>query len=188
MTAQGTGPAKAYLTMTEMETIVSEISALHKEVNTDRLQQLAVEIVAARHIFLTGAGRSGLMINAFANRLMHLGCSVSVVGEISSPHSRPGDLMIIGSGSGETRRLVSQAQAARHQQLRLAVITRHSESTLGQLADCKVVVPGGDASRQPMGSLFEQVSLLIYDSVVLALMRLRGETGDSMRLRHADIE
>lgn len=96
--------------------------------------------------------------------------------------------MIIGSGSGETRRLVSQAQAARHQQLRLAVITRHPESALGQLADCKVVVPGGDDSRQPMGSLFEQVSLLIYDRVVLALMRLRGETGDSMRLRHADIE
>ncbi|MBX4133436.1 hypothetical protein JMI89_07315 [Frischella sp. Ac48] len=44
-------------------------------------------ITQAKHIFVAGASRSGLMINAFANRLLHLGYSVSIVGEINSPYS-----------------------------------------------------------------------------------------------------
>lgn len=53
------------------------------------------------------------MIRAFANRLLHLGYSVSLVGEISSPHTKSGDLFLIGSGSGETTSLVNQAKLQR---------------------------------------------------------------------------
>lgn len=59
-------------------------------------QNFIKEIVKAHHIYLLGKGRSGLIISAFANRLMHLGFSVSLVGEITSPHSKSGDLLIIG--------------------------------------------------------------------------------------------
>ena len=47
----------------------------------------------ARRVFVTGAGRSGLVARAFANRLMHLGMSVHVVGEVTTPAIERGDAL-----------------------------------------------------------------------------------------------
>jgi 6-phospho-3-hexuloisomerase len=55
--------------------------------------------------------------------------SVSVIGEISSPHTKPGDLVIIGSGSGETGSLVSLAQKAVACGVDVALVTMKAEST-----------------------------------------------------------
>ena len=126
-------------------------------------------------IFLAGAGRSGLMIRAFANRLLHLGYSVSLVGEISSPHTKSGDLFLIGSGSGETTSLVNQAKIAKDNGVVIGLFTTNSSSTLGEIADQVVIIPtqskqSKDEALQPMGSLFEQTSLFLYDSIILNLM------------------
>jgi len=43
-------------------------------------------------------------------------------------------------------------------------------------------------SIQPMGSLFEQLCWLAYDALVLILMPLLGQTGESMFERHANLE
>ena len=70
---------------------------------------------------------------------------------------------------------------------------------IGALADVVVAVPGvtpkrtpGEAqsaeSIQPMGSLFEQLCWLAYDALVLILMPLLGQTGESMFERHANLE
>ena len=55
--------------------------------------------------------------------IMHIGFSVSIVGEISSPHSKPGDLLIICSGSGETGSLKSLAEKAKQSGIDLALVT-----------------------------------------------------------------
>ena len=87
--------------------ILNELTQNAKKIDLAEIEHFVHQINAANHIFLNGAGRSGIAIQAFANRLMHLGFSVSLVGEISSPHSKPGDLLIICSGSGETGSLKS---------------------------------------------------------------------------------
>ena len=74
--------------------------------------------------------RSGIAIRAFANRLMHIGFSVSIVGEISSPHSKPGDLLIICSGSGETGSLKSLAEKAKQSGIDLALVTMKKSQRL----------------------------------------------------------
>ncbi len=173
--------------------IVKEVSRTGEKIDEGEVKELVSCIESARHIFVTGMGRSGLMIKAFANRLMHLGYSVSIVGEISSPHSKPGDLLLIGSGSGETASLINQAEISRKNDMKIALITANSESSLAKMADCIVKIPSNskyDTSEalQPMGSGFEQVSLLLYDSIVLYLMEKKGETNESMKLRHADME
>lgn len=173
--------------MNKQSLIISELSSLADNIDHAEFNGLVDSIIQAGHIFLAGAGRSGQMINAFANRLMHLGLSVSVVGEISAPHSRENDLMIVGSGSGETRRLINQVETAKKSGVRIALITTASDSTLAGLADCVMTIPAGN-SVQPMGSLFEQASLLTYDSLVLTLMEKLNETAQTMKQRHADIE
>lgn len=69
----------------------------------------------------------------------------------------------------------------------IALITTTPDSTLATLADYVLIIPAGH-SAQPMGSLFEQASLLTYDSIVLSLMANLNETSQTMKERHADIE
>ena len=167
--------------------VLNELSAITDKIDEQEFNAVVDAITTANHIFLAGAGRSGQMINALANRLMHLGMSVSVVGEISSPHSQLGDLMIVGSGSGETQRLINQVNIAKKNGVQIVLITTSPQSTLAGLADRILTIPAGD-SVQPMGSLFEQACLLTYDSIVLALMENLCETNQTMKVRHADIE
>lgn len=177
--------------------ILAELTANQRHIEEEGLQALVNQILQANHVFLAGSGRSGVAIRGFANRLMHLGKSVSLVGDISSPHSTPGDLLIIGSGSGETESLVALAHKAKRSDVRIGLITMDATSTIGRLADAVVVLPGvspklqGAAqvtSIQPMGSAFEQISFLTYDAIILELMQRTGQTTDTMFPRHADLE
>uniref|UniRef100_UPI00403F867B 6-phospho-3-hexuloisomerase n=1 Tax=Candidatus Enterococcus willemsii TaxID=1857215 RepID=UPI00403F867B len=180
-----------------LEEIVLELQNNSKRINSAELAQFSEKIVQAKHIFLAGAGRSGIAMQAFTNRLMHLGFSVSLVGEISSPHSQEGDLLIICSGSGETGSLKSLATKAKQSGVNIALVTMKKESTIGQLANSVVVLPGntkdenqreGNTFSQPMGSSFEQLAFLTFDSLVLTLMDKTGETSETMFARHADFE
>lgn len=177
--------------------ILTELADNQQHVDDDQALALVDAIEAAGHIFLAGAGRSGVAITGFANRLLHLGLSVSLVGEITSPHSKPGDLLVIGSGSGETGSLVALAHKARANGVAVALITMDATSTIGRLATVTLVLPGVSPklsaaaavrSIQPMGSAFEQLAFLTYDAIVLELMRRRSETSDAMFTRHADFE
>lgn len=178
--------------------IIQELHNNAQYLEDRQLSELVDAIIQARHIFVAGAGRSGVAIKGFANRLMHLGCSVSIVGDITNPHTGEGDLLIIGSGSGETGSLISLSEKAKKSQVKIALITMDSESTIGKLSDVCVVLPGvspkvnnqmaGIKSIQPMGSAFEQISFLTYDGIILELMNRIKETSDMMFERHANLE
>lgn len=175
--------------MENYQRMINEISEVLLEIDKQATDQFIQYINNAKHIFVAGAGRSGLMASAFANRLMHLGCAVSIVGEISSPHSNKDDVMIICSGSGETLRLINQAKIAKSNQVKIIVIIGKKNATLAKLADFAIIIPVDNVqSLQPMGTLFEQTVLLFLDNMILLLMDDKGETSQSMRARHADIE
>lgn len=180
------------------EIILKELNDNMKYIHDSQLTILANEIVKAKQIFTAGAGRSGVAIKAFTNRLMHLGLAVSNVGEITCPHTQVGDLLIIASGSGETESLVAMARKAKKSEVRFALVTTNPESSIAQMADVVVVLPGVSpklkndgmeiTSIQPMGSAFEQICFLIYDGMIMELMDLMKETSDTMYLRHANLE
>jgi 6-phospho-3-hexuloisomerase len=159
-------------------------------------EKLAERIAQSDNIFLAGAGRSGLMGRAFAMRLMHIGLHAYVVGETVTPGIGRDDILIIGSGSGETKSLVSMAQKAKSLGASVAAVTIFPESTIGSLADIVVELPGtpkdqagdGCTTIQPMASLFEQTLLLFYDAVILRLMKERDLKSDQMYGRHANLE
>ncbi len=180
-----------------LRAILDELTRNAALIDDQQLSAAVSEISVARHVFLAGAGRSGVAITGFANRLMHLGRSVSLIGEITSPHSQPGDLLVIGSGSGETESLVALARKARAAGVRIVLITMDATSTIARLADVTVVLPGVSpklrtgttiTSIQPMGSAFEQIAFLTYDAIILELMDAADQTGESMFARHANLE
>jgi 6-phospho-3-hexuloisomerase len=119
---------------------------------------------------------------------MHMGLDPYVIGETVTPNLEKGDIFIIGSGSGETKSLVAMAEKAKNIGGTIAAITIFPESTIGKLADITIQVPAqakskedvGNKSIQPMGSLFEQSLLLIYDSVILRFMERKGVNSEIM--------
>ncbi|MNR06790.1 3-hexulose-6-phosphate isomerase [compost metagenome] len=136
------------------------------------------------------------MLRAFAMRLMHMGLQVSVVGEAVTPGIGKEDLLIIGSGSGETKSLVSMAAKATSIGASIALITTNPESAIGRSANLLVRIAAAakeEADRasstiQPMGSLYEQTVLLLLDAVVLRLMdRLEIEPSFMLGM-HANLE
>ncbi|MBN2554150.1 MAG: 6-phospho-3-hexuloisomerase [Spirochaetales bacterium] len=174
-----------------------EIDAALNGLDPGPCDRLAEAILRSKRIFLAGMGRSGLIMRSFAMRLMHLGLEVHVVGETTTPAIAGGDLLLIGSGSGETESLLAMTRRAKALGIDVALVTVHPDSSIGALADLVVRVaattpksskPSAAASIQPKGSLFEQILFLICESVVLRLMEIRGIDAEGMFLRHANLE
>jgi 6-phospho-3-hexuloisomerase len=176
--------------------IVLELQRAASELDGVQEERLAEAILASRRVFLAGAGRSGLMDRAFAMRLMQLGLDAYVVGETITPGIAEGDILIIGSGSGETRTLLAMAEKAKQLKASVSVLTLKPESAIGRLADSIVKLPGvskeqsGDdrASRQPMGTLFEQLLLVQFDAIILRLMEKLEQGSGTMFKQHANLE
>jgi 6-phospho-3-hexuloisomerase len=161
----------------------------------DQLAALVTEIRQAGRVFVAGGGRSGLALRMHAMRLMHLGLTVHVVGETTTPAIGPGDLLIVASGSGTTAGAVAAAGTARDVGARVAALTTDGDSDLAHLAHVIVVVPaarktdhGGTASRQYSGSLFEQALLMVLDAVFHTLWQADGTPAEDLWPRHANLE
>jgi len=151
----------------------------------------------ADEVFCAGAGRSGFQVKGFAMRLMHMGISSYVVGETCTPNIKEGGLLVICSGSGETKSLVNHAKKAKEMNAKVAIITINPKSTIASLADVVVEISapspksekqGDVVSIQPMGSLFEQSEGIFMDIVIMMLMERKNMTSDTMFGRHANME
>jgi len=162
-------------------------------------------IIQSNKVLVVGQGRSGLVARAFAMRLMHLGIRVYVVGETITPAIERGDLLIAVSGSGTTSFVVNAAATAKKTGAEVAAVTSYPDSSLGKLADYKVVVKGRTklsrsmdyTSNQilgiheplaPLGTMFELSAMVFLDSAVAELMHRLSRTEEEMRRRHATIE
>lgn len=177
--------------------IVNELGRTLAHIATDETERLVEEIIRSKKILVAGAGRSGLAMRAFAMRLAHMGFDAYVVGETVTPNFEESDLLLIGSGSGETCSLVSVAGKAKKIGGSLALITILPESSIGKLADITVRIPaptpkvtGAEAwtSIQPMGSLFEQSLFIFLDIIILKLMEEMANDSANMFRRHANLE
>lgn len=174
--------------------VLQEINNVLQQVDHTECEVLLQALRSAPRIYLTGMGRGGLSVKAFAMRLMHLGFEAFVVGETNTPRLRSGDLLLIASCSGETGTSVHLARKARQAGATLALITASPHSTLAGLTDMVVCLPAKNSgesepvTRQPMSSLFEQSLLLFGDALVLQLMEACSVSEADMLSRHTNLE
>lgn len=176
--------------------IVNELQRSVSQLDAAEAERLAELLLRGGKVFVAGAGRSGLMGRAFAMRLMHAGKEAYVVGETVTPGIAAGDVLVLGTGSGETASLLSMAGKAKAVGAAVVAVTISPESSIGRLADLIVRLPGatkeqtdgGQITIQPMASLFEQTLLLFYDAVILRIMEQTGQTSTRMFGKHANLE
>lgn len=115
--------------------ILKELERVLGSADPAQLETLADEILAAKRLFIAGTGRSLLMMRGLAMRLMQFGLEAYVVGETVTPAILPGELFVIGSGSGETGTMVVMANKAKAAGANIALLTIYPDSTIGKLAD-----------------------------------------------------
>ncbi len=180
-----------------LKKILEELQVGAAFISEEELQGFADLILQSKRIFVAGVGRSGFAARALSNRLMHLGLTVYFVGEPTTPSIGKEDLLIIGSGSGETGSLITMARKAKKLGVKIATVTIFPEATIGSLADRIIKIPGvtpkselqsNFESFQPMGNSFEQLTWLVYDNLIMILMEKMNKTADEMFKLHANLE
>jgi 6-phospho-3-hexuloisomerase len=182
--------------MSLISTILEEIAAVVPRVSDAELTELAGRLASAGRVFVTGEGRSGFMARAFAMRLMHLGLTVYVIGETTTPAVGRGDTVVAVSGSGTTAGTVRVAEQAAGVGALVLAVTTEPDSPLGRQAAARLVIPaatkyrraGEAATIQPLSSLFDQVTHLALDAVCLDLAGRRGVDNAGARAAHANTE
>jgi 6-phospho-3-hexuloisomerase len=172
-----------------------EIAESAARIDHSQLAALTAQIGLANRIFVAGAGRSGLVLRMAAMRLMHLGLTVHVAGDTTTPAISSGDLLLVASGSGTTSGVVKAAETAAKAGARIAAFSTNAASPLASLSDALVIIPaaqktdhGSGLSRQYSGSLFEQVLFLATESVFQTLWDNADEPAEQLWLRHANLE
>src|SRR5581483_1621147 len=114
----------------------------------------------------------------------------------TTPPIGPGDLLIVSSGPGASNIGDALIRVAREAGAKVAVVTGQREGRTPALADILLHIPaqtmaddrGGGASVLPMGSLFETAQMILFEIVVLKLRDRLGETAETMRARHTNLE
>lgn len=183
-------------TMKYAQQIIDELQRSISQINEEEAERMVMLLLQSGKVFVAGAGRSGLMGRAFAMRLMHAGKEVYIVGETVTPGIEKGDVLVLGSGSGETKGLISMAEKAKEIGAEVVAVTITPDSTIGRLASYTVKLPGSPKDQasgsystiQPMASLFEQTMLVFFDAVILRMMEKTGQTTKQMFGKHANLE
>ena len=119
------------------------ISEILNMVDPAQIEEIATALAEAKRVFTAGWGRAGNIIRILGMDMSQIGKTVFCVGDNGTPSAHPGDLLIINSGSGNTKTIAVLAQQAKEQGLKVALISGAAPdaSIIGKIADINVTVP-----------------------------------------------
>ncbi len=176
--------------------ILNECVQVLSLVEEAEISRLIGEILAAEKVFVFGVGRVMLSMQAFAKRLNHIGIETHCVGDINEPAITAEDLIIIGSGSGQTVLPLAIAEKAKSLGAKVAHIGSLPQSEMAGIRDLFVRIPSQTklglpdevTSVQPMTSLFEQALLLVADTVCSEIIQMKNIKMSDLWKYHANLE
>jgi 6-phospho-3-hexuloisomerase len=169
--------------------ILREMAESLQRIDQKAVEQAITAIAAAKKIFIYGVGRSGLVGQAFAVRLVQMGFDVHFVGDMTTPFVDECDLVIIVSNTGETMSAVQTANIVRRVGAKVIAVTSNPNSKLGHASN--IVLEVGQVKDEdkkrlaPLGTIFEDAALVLFDSLVPVIMERMDQNEASLRRRHA---
>ena len=181
--------------------VLNENLLLLTSINENDVNNLVEKIVKAKKIIGYGAGRMGFGLKAFIMRLNHLGKEAYFFGDNFVPRFDKDDLIIVTSGSGNTKSVLNILEIAINKAgCDSFAIIGNSESTMAKLANnslefksCNGGLNSADnpnkiTSIQPMSTLNEQGMFLLFDIVALKIIEKLGLSLEETKQFHANIE
>lgn len=173
----------------QIDTIFEEMRGVFARMKPDAVSSLSEEIIKARCILVYGVGRTGMALQGFSMRLMHLGLDGHFVGQIAAPPVSKGDLFLCSLALGKLPTGDALIGSARNAGARIAVISARPELVS---ADLVVGLPAQTmadpmTSLLPLGSPFELALSLYCDLVVRELMTRLNKSNADLAARHANL-
>ena len=107
------------------------------KVDEGQVKEFISLVYSSEKVFFIGVGRVLLSLEAFAKRLAHLGIDAVVVGEITEPAFTDKDLLVVGSGSGESLFPVAIAKKAKSIGGKVVHIGSNENSSMKEVTDLK---------------------------------------------------
>lgn len=175
---------------------LSELGDCLSRIDEQQMADLIDLLATSRRICLYGGGREGLMMRALCMRLFHMGLDVHMVADMTTPPVGPGDLLLVSAGPGNISTVQALLGEARKGGAKTACFTAEPGSPVTQASDFTFVIPAQTMARDtdapssilPMGSLYEGAQFMLYEILVLMLRDRLGETAETMRARHTNLE
>ena len=178
------------------EGVIDELSRTLQSIKVEDIEKMVAMILSADKVFFVGVGRVLLSLEAIAKRWAHLGIETHIVGEITEPAITSEDVLVVGSGSGNSLFPVAIAEKAKTIDAKIIHIGSNSKGKVGNFSDHMVRIPVRTKeyledeldSIQPMSSLFEQSLLLFGDIVAKMIVDKKGLDLKGLWRFHANLE
>jgi 6-phospho-3-hexuloisomerase len=176
-------------------TALAELHDAVDAIDEGELDAACALIARSDKIVAYGCGREGLQVRGLAMRLHHLGKVVAMQGDMAAPPLRHGDLLLCTAGPGELSTVTALMQVARSAGADVLFIAATPQTPSARLATAILTIPAQTMANDlcaarllPMGSIFEGALFLLFEIMVLNLRDILGETADTMRARHTNME
>ena len=174
---------------------LAELADAARAIDPDQISTACDMIARARNIVAYGCGREGLQVQGLVMRLHHLGLRATMQGGMSAPPLGPGDLFLCSAGPGELSTVSALMRVARDAGADILFMTATPNTPSASLASFVLTIPARTMANDqtatsvlPMGSIYEGALFLLFEYIVLTLRDLLGETPDTMRARHTNME
>lgn len=176
--------------------VAEECTRALNAVDPDEVAAYLEAVLGGEKVFFVGVGRVLLSLQAIAKRYAHLGIRTVVVGEITEPAITDRDVLVVGSGSGETMFPLGIARKAKSIGAKVVHIGSSPKSSMREIEDVFVRIPVESRAKmadeipsaQPMTSLFEQALLLFGDTTAMMLVEDRKINIEELWQYHANLE
>jgi len=175
---------------------IRDLSGAVERIDTAEVDRAVSLIAEARHVSVFGCGREGLQIRGFAMRLFHVGRSVSVVGDMTTPPIGKGDLFLTTVGPGRLSTAQALIGVAKAAGARVLTITAQPDGPAPKMSDEVLVLPaqtmandhGENVSILPMGSVYEGALFVLFEVMILKMKAKLKVSDEAMRSNHTNLE
>ena len=153
-----------------------------------QLDAMVDAILEAKRIFVAGWGRAGNVGRILSMDCSQIGLETYCVGDNGTPAIQPGDILVISSGSGETKTMCILAQQAKEHGAKLGLISGNADST--------IVIPqikrkrgdGAPPAPTSSGGSMYHVIVMVCDLIRAYAMERLGVTWEDVGRNHNNLE
>lgn len=164
--------------MGALERIFAEVKGVIRQIDDAQVERVADELLVVSRVFVSGEGRAGLMAQAFALRLLHLGISVFVPGQGITPELHSGDAFVAVSASGATPHTEKVTEQAKGMGAVVFAITTNPASKIARLAAHTLIIP---TAAPPVDSefdpLFDLCCHIAFDAIAAEIEQRKRSSG-----------
>ena len=174
--------------------VIRDLSGAVERIDGRDVDRVVSCISNARHVSVFGCGREGLQIRGFAMRLFHLGRSVSVVGDMTTPAISKGDLLLVTAGPGMLSTALALVGVAKTAGAHVLTITAEPEGPVPKMSDAILVLPAQTMANDHgenvsiLGSVYEGALFVLFEVIILKLKTSLKVTDEVMRSNHTNLQ